>query len=154
MQVAIEQLQQELAASRREEESIKEEARKASSRKLRAHIRTRAMCVDLPCTASNPGQSVIAGTPPAARNTLQNTFQPSTSCLLQAYEDQSAQCRAVQQQLQLCEDELAQRSQDLERCQADASALQVISSCTIKQCKCRRILGLGIGRQQPLACSS
>eukprot|EP00891_Asterochloris_glomerata_P000177 jgi/Astpho2/177/Aster-x0900 len=43
---------------------------------------------------------------------------------MQAYEDQSAQCRAVQQQLQLCEDELAQRSQDLERCQADASALQ------------------------------
>ena len=76
----------------------------------------------------------------AAFNTLQDTFQPSVSCLLQAYEDQSAQCRAVQQQLQLCEDELAQRSQDLERCQADASALQVISSWIIRRCSAGALL--------------
>ncbi|DBA84102.1 hypothetical protein WJX77_003908 [Trebouxia sp. C0004] len=71
--VAIEQLQQELSASRKEEEVFKDEARKA-------------------------------------------------------YEEQLGQARAIQAQLQLCEEELEARTQDLTRYAADNRNLQLHSA--------------------------
>ncbi len=110
-QAAIEQLQQELAASREEQELIKAEARQVSTPNLRTEP-----CSTLPCFSPSLGRHGLA--------------MLTSGVITQAYEDQVALVRMAQSQVEACEDELAARNAEIDALQVRAAALEQAPGAT------------------------